>query len=583
MARLSERLTSPRLLTRVTVVGMSVAVLALGGLAAWSALGTTRDAAALAGTGAQINGQLGAVQSLYVIRTEAAKLEDEYTDDGVARMRAAVQAIPADLARMAVGDSTETARVARQAMPVAAQLGPVIEQWIADPRGDVRYKGEDDDDASEEVMEEVINELDSLLSDSEADPAQLLTGKLDKVTDAGQAISRATGVLVPLGLGGVVVCGLLLRVYRRRSEATMQLALDATAREARTDQLTGLPNRRAVLEELDRRASAGETFTFALADLNGFKHYNDTFGHPAGDALLRRLGHKLGIAWDGYGYVARLGGDEFCVITDDLAPERLQAVLHDALSDQGEGFNISAVSGLAEVPTEAADPNAALSLADTRLYAAKAVFYAANRHLPGRAKHASDGASSMDPAMTHPAMTKLINNSHVGLGNEIEHTTTLTLRCAETLELPPDQIAIIERAAELHDIGKAALPVAILAKREALTDDEQRFIRRYTAIGERLVNNVDDLEPVAAIVRSSQERWDGAGYPDQLVGEQIPIGSRIIAVTAAFSAMITDRPHAAARSVDDALIELDRCSGTQFDPTVVTAFTTSVSRLVNQA
>jgi diguanylate cyclase (GGDEF)-like protein len=396
----------------------------------------------------------------------------------------------------------------------------------------------------------------------------------------------------------------------------MQLALDATAREARTDQLTGLPNRRAVLEELDRRASAGESFTFALADLNGFKHYNDTFGHPAGDALLRRLGHKLSIAWEGRGYAARLGGDEFCVVTDDLAPERLQALLHDALSEQGEGFNISAVSGVAEVPTEAADPNAALSLADTRLYAAKAVFHAANRHLPGRATPATEGPGSMHPAMAqlpdkgNVGLGNGLGNTgrgnvgrgnvgrgnvgrgnvgrgnvglgNVGLGNDIDHTATLAVTCAEALELAADQIAIIERAAQLHDIGKAALPVAILAKRDALTEDEQRFIRRHTAIGERLVNNANDLEPVAAIVRASQERWDGDGYPDQLAGEQIPIGSRIIAVTAAFSAMITDRPHAAARSVDDALTELDRCSGTQFDPAVVTAFTTSVSQ-VNHA
>ena len=115
-----------------------------------------------------------------------------------------------------------------------------------------------------------------------------------------------------------------------------------------------------------------------------------------------------------------------------------------------------------------------------------------------------------------------------------------------------------------------------------MTEEEQRFIRRHTAIGERLLSGANDLEPVAAIVRASQERWDGDGYPDRLAGEQIPIGSRIIAVTAAFVAMITDRPHAAARSVEDTLTELDRCSGTQFDPTVVSAFAKSVSRLVGQ-
>jgi diguanylate cyclase (GGDEF)-like protein len=94
----------------------------------------------------------------------------------------------------------------------------------------------------------------------------------------------------------------------------MQQAMDRSAQDARTDQLTGLPNRRGVLEELDRRLAGDVAFIFALADLNGFKQYNDTFGHPAGDELLRRLGERLATSWAGLGYAARLGGDEFCVI-----------------------------------------------------------------------------------------------------------------------------------------------------------------------------------------------------------------------------------------------------------------------------
>lgn len=301
---------SPRLLTRVTVVGMSLAVLALGGLAVWSAFITQTEAAGLSRAGVQITGQLRAVQALYVIRMETDELEDEFSDPGVARLRAAIRVMPDELARMRSGDSVEAVRVAEQAQPLVDQLGPAVERFLADPKGDIRYKGDEEgDDTAEDAMEEIIGGLEQLLNDSESDPAQLLAGKLANVTDAGVAVRRTAAVLIPLGLGGVIVCGLLLRVYRRRSEATMQIAMEATAREARTDQLTGLPNRRGVIEELDRRIEAGQAFTFALADLNGFKHYNDTFGHPAGDALLRRLGHKLSIAWEGNGYAARLGGD----------------------------------------------------------------------------------------------------------------------------------------------------------------------------------------------------------------------------------------------------------------------------------
>ena len=119
-------------------------------------------------------------------------------------------------------------------------------------------------------------------------------------------------------------------------------------------------------------AGADETFTLTLADLNGFKRYNDTFGHPAGDALLRRLGRKLAAACEGRGIAARLGGDEFCVLFDgELPAGEAQALLADALSDEGEGFQITAASGVAAVPREARDPSAALRLADARMYAAK--------------------------------------------------------------------------------------------------------------------------------------------------------------------------------------------------------------------
>jgi diguanylate cyclase (GGDEF)-like protein len=556
---------------------MSLAVLALGGLAGWSALVTTRGASELARSSGQITGHMNTMQALFDITTELTQQEVKVTDEGLARVRATVATIPRELARMEAGDSAEMTRIARKVEPLARQLGPAIERYLADPRGDILYKGEADDDAAEFAMEKVIDEMDFLLYNTQADPNQLLSDRLNSVRDAGETVGRAAVVLVPLGLGGVIVCAWLLRVYRRRSEATMQFALDATAREARTDPLTGLPNRRAVLEELNRRVDAGETFSFALADLNGFKHYNDTFGHPAGDALLRRLGHKLSIAWEGHGYAARLGGDEFCVVGDSLPHDQLQALLHEALSEEGEGFRVSAVSGVADVPAEATDPSAALSLADTRMYAAKATFHAADRHLPGRAALAPG-----EPGVSRLVTAPVPDESYPDLGNEVDRTAQLAVMCAATLDLPADQILIIERAAQLHDIGKAALPVAILAKRDALTEEEQRFIRRHTAIGERLVNSASDLAPVAAIVRASQERWDGDGYPDQLAGELIPIGSRIIAVTAAFCAMTIDRPHAAARSIDDALTELNRCSGTQFDPTVVSAFIGTVSRVTDE-
>jgi diguanylate cyclase (GGDEF)-like protein len=426
---------------------------------------------------------------------------------------------------------------------------------------DVNYDGDDNDDAAEDAMEEIVEELEVLLNDSKSDPAVLLGRKLDAVTATGATVRNTALVLAPLGLVGVAACALLLRIYRRRSETMMREAAVFSAREARTDQLTGLPNRRSLLEELDRRIAAGRPFLIALADLNGFKHYNDTFGHPAGDALLRRLGHKLATAWDGHGFAARLGGDEFCVISDDLSPGDLQARLHEALSEHGEGFSISAVSGLAAVPEDADDANSAIRLADNRLYNAKAAFHSRNRRVA--------------PA----PLPDLLGQHLPELGEHLDRVAQLSAACAQRLGLSADEVASIERAAQLHDIGKVAVPAGILAKRGDLTDEEQEFLRRHSLIGERLLSGHDSLDEVAAIVRATQERWDGTGYPDQLTDRSIPVGARIIAVADAFCAMTADRPQAAARPAAAALAELSRCSGTQFDPDVVAA----IAEVVNGA
>jgi len=144
---------------------------------------------------------------------------------------------------------------------------------------------------------------------------------------------------------------------------------------------------------------------------------------------------------------------------------------------------------------------------------------------------------------------------------------------ARRLDLDAEQIDHVRHAAALHDVGKMAIPDAILDKPAALDKHEWAFIRRHTIIGERIVAAAPALRAVAALVRSSHERWDGAGYPDGLAGEAIPLGARIVSVCDAFDAMVADRPYRAGMDPTDALAELAACAGTQFDPAVVAAFT----------
>jgi diguanylate cyclase (GGDEF)-like protein len=350
----------------------------------------------------------------------------------------------------------------------------------------------------------------------------------------------------------------LLAVFGRlimtlRANAGM---LVASRQEALTDALTGLGNRRALTRDLERAvAGDGGPVLLALFDLDGFKHYNDSYGHPAGDALLQRLGAKLAAHVARAGTAYRMGGDEFCVLLPLAADPDVQAdAAALALTEQGDGFAIGASHGAVSVPAEAVEPGEALRIADHRMYANK------------NSGRASARSQSRD------VLLRALAERDPGLGAHINGVAALAEAVARRLGLDDEQIEHVRHAAELHDVGKVAIPDAILDKPAPLDPDEWEFIRRHTIIGERIVAAAPALRPVATLVRSSHERWDGTGYPDRLRGDEIPLGARIVAVCDAFDAMIANRPYRAGLQSDSALEELVRCAGTQFDPAVVDAF-----------
>jgi diguanylate cyclase (GGDEF)-like protein/putative nucleotidyltransferase with HDIG domain len=545
-----------KLVAGAAVIGMSLAVLVLGTLAVWTAIVAQNGARTLSEAGIQTSGHLRAIQSLSLIDTSTDALEERIIPSELAKVRSAQVVLDNSLGRMETGAASKTSEIAKEGKPIVRRLKPAINRFLARPPG---YDS-NGTSGPEKKMEDIMEQLQVLLNNLDADPSKVFTTQLASVTASEATVRRVTLVVVPLGLASVAVCGWLLVLYRRRTEATMRTAVDSTAREARTDQLTGLPNRRALLEELERRSALNQSFTLTLADLNGFKRYNDTFGHPAGDALLKRLGHKLAAACEGHGVAARLGGDEFCVLLREIPVDESRALVTDALSEEGEGFQITAASGAVAVPEEIRDPADALRFADSRMYAAKV------------SNHPSSEQAMSD------ALMRMLNEHSPGLGKHVNHVARLALDCAETLGLPPEDVELVKRAAELHDLGKVAIPSAILRKDGPMTKDEWEFMRHHSEIGERILGGVPSLERVASTVRSSHERWDGHGYPDGLAGEEIPIGARITFVADAFCAMTEERPYALARSVASARQELRDCSGTQFDPAVVTAFLSALDR-----
>jgi two-component system, cell cycle response regulator len=357
------------------------------------------------------------------------------------------------------------------------------------------------------------------------------------------AIVLATATLALV----VVRLGLTFRENSRLYELTHQ--------EATTDALTGLGNRRQLLADLDRRLHADtvRTTLLMLFDLDGFKSYNDSFGHPAGDALLTRLGEKLATVPDSDGAAYRLGGDEFCLmaVVADGEAEQLIDRACAALAERGEGFEIETSFGAIMLPDEATEASHALQLADERLYAQK---------------YSRRGESDRTMAALLEALSAVREPE---IQDQIAGVGSLAGDVGRMLGLRRDELEELDRAAQLHDLGKLAVPDEILSKPGPLDEREWAFVRQHTIVGERILRASPALRSVATVVRASHENWDGTGYPDGIAAEEIPLASRIIRACNAFVAMTSRRPYREAMDVEEALNELMRCAGSDFDPTVV--------------
>jgi len=370
-----------------------------------------------------------------------------------------------------------------------------------------------------------------------------------------------SGLLRELHIAGyeLAVSSLFLIVVRLALTVLENLQIaDASRREALTDALTGLGNRRKLMTDVEVALEHEDQSTIlVLYDLDGFKGYNDTFGHPAGDALLARLGQSLAEAVTDCGTAYRPGGDEFCALlridSGELGAKVVDTV--SALSERGRGFYVKPSYGSVVIPDEARDVTLALQLADKRLYEQK-----------GDRRKARDGSQVRDVLM------QALRERRPDLDEHIGGVASLANAVALRFELTTEQVDEVTKAAELHDIGKMAVPDAVLEKPAALDAGEREMIKQHTVVGERILAVAPALRKIGKLVRYSHERWDGTGYPDQLAGEEIPLGARIIAVCDAFDAMTTDRPYQPAVPLDEALEELRRCAGTQFDPQVVELF-----------
>src|SRR3954453_23889980 len=358
-------------------------------------------------------------------------------------------------------------------------------------------------------------------------------------------------------------------------------ALDAI-RLALTDPLTGLGNHRHFHERLQRELAQadehGGTVSLCFLDIDDFKRINDQFGHPAGDRILSQVSARLRQGGESF----RLGGDEFAVLLPNMDEQQsLQTarsiVQRIAETELGKTGAVTVSAGVATFPQHGRERDSLIRLADSALYWAKE--HGKNQVRLARAdvaelsefRRVAGGADRVARFRAAASLARAVDSRDAYTGSHSERVATFAAQIAEQLNLSVDEIELTRLAGSLHDLGKLAIPEEILRKPAALPDAERLVLERHPQIGYRMLESLG-VDPIAEWVLHHHERWDGHGYPDGLAGEDIPRGARIIFVADAFDAMTSDRLYRAALSFEEAVAEVERCAGTQFDPEVVSAF-----------
>lgn len=392
-----------------------------------------------------------------------------------------------------------------------------------------------------------------------------------------------------------------LSVFRNQAATAISNArlFERAERMAITDGLTGLYNHRHFLELLDREFRSAlrrqAPLSLLVTDIDSFKLVNDTYGHLAGDQLVREVAHELSASLRRTDVLARFGGDEFVIILPNTS--QMQAVevaekvrrriaSRDFRIGSSGKIHTTVSVGVAAYPEAAQSRQELVERADRAAYYSKQT--GRNRaSVYSPSMESIEGGALLRGKPTPEDYTNALHNLYVDAIRSLSylvdakdpytygHSTRverLATELARAMRLPQEEVLTVQRAALLHDIGKVGISEQILHKRAPLEPEEWDAIRRHPAIGAQIIRGVSFLEAVIPLVYHHQERFDGTGYPAGLRGDAIPLGARIIALADAYEAMTSDRPYRMAKQPSEALAELERCAGSQFDPSLIKLF-----------
>jgi len=387
----------------------------------------------------------------------------------------------------------------------------------------------------------------------------------------------------------------------KKQAGILLIARDITARKVMEqrlyeltmrDGLTKLYNHgylhKALKMELKRSTEQNKPLAFILLDIDNFKYYNDRFGHPAGDELLKKFARVLLNCVRSGDTVGRYGGDEFGIILPDTGPELAESIgerLRRKITEYPfpnredlPGGSLTASIGISVFPYHGTGVHDLVKTADEAMYHAKRncknqvqLYFSSIKEFQRRLCNSeAELMTSLNTLLT------LINAKDRYTFAHSEKVAEYAAIIAKELQLPVEQVEDIKKAAFLHDIGKLEIPGRILRKKGALDEWEWQTVKQHPFLGGQMLKSFSQLKSIIPCIVHHHERYDGRGYPHGLAGEEIPLCSRIIAVADSFDAMISERPYKKSLSFGEAILELEKNMGTQFDPAITKVFINAI-------